>query len=693
MLGASVAIFALATSGLAGVYATYSGWDSRAEARAPRNTALYTEEPVRFLWDSTLDRAPNDLPVDVVFLDRATADAPLPPGLAQWPANGQVMISPRLADEMHLGTGDESRWGTVAGAIDAEGLLDPGERLVYVGATGLLDGTPSAVAASGYGTTRFSPPSLLLYRKPLALFYGITLSFAVAPAMWLLMTSLAVGGGARARRVRLLTLLGANRRQVRAVLWGEARLPWVVGAISALVVIASGFMWGLPLPGASFHVEARDLRSAFLAVAVAALVGLGGSALACRSRRSLTLPRSSRSRTSRQSRQSALIAWLPLVLASLSVVAQNVLVAAHRMEAVIAAVLVGSLVTLASVPAAMEQWGVRIGSRSRAEAWESGSAGQLTGAAQLADRPRPAARFAATCVILMVISTAIFTTLTTYSDEARNARALQAQLGDSIAIVTPFHQRSAEAWSAGLESLRTEYYVAALRVQNDGSEVLIGDSADLAGLGVATEGVEPAWASYISTVGGQPAILMGEITPDPTSQTTLVVGRRDGAPVALEPLRQMLAHVTAPGWFAEFPGDGWLGGARVDEDQARWVVWFGALALIISLMALWTNYTNELLRVVRSLLALQLMAPSAKFVRSVVGWRVLAPVVASIAAGAILATILSLPPDGGGNMNLPIGFVATCAAVISLSGVVAWLITVRSALSAARRFTLGAPDE
>lgn len=387
LLGVAVAVLTLALVGLAATIATYQGWDGRAEQRAARDTSLYSAEPVRLRWSDALDHIGHDFPVHVIYLDRVTADAPLPPGLASWPEPGEAVVSPAVADRMRLHVGADSRWGTVTGTVRADGLVDPGEGLVYVGATGRLEGTPSAIAASGFGTDRFGATGAMLYRQPLAVFTGLVTTFAIAPAAWLLVTALRVGAPARARRVRIVTLLGARPAQVRSMLWGEARRAWTTGIGAALAVTAAAATVGLPLPGTGFLVQGRDLRSAWALVAAAVAVGAVVTWAACRSSLGSSAERAHADGPAATSLR-GVRAWAPFVLAAGTVIGQNLAVVANRFELVLVVMAGGAILTLATVPAAMAEWGRRIGSRARTDAWAQGRAGTLTGAAQLAARPR-----------------------------------------------------------------------------------------------------------------------------------------------------------------------------------------------------------------------------------------------------------------------------------------------------------------
>lgn len=694
LLAVGVAASTLALCGLSFVIATYDGWDARADARAPRDTALYVGEQATVRWDSRIDEFDGDRLVDAIYVDPITHDAQLPPGLAEWPMPGEVVVSPRVAEAFELDLGDDSRWGEVVGVVGRRGLIEPSEAIVYVGAGGRLDGVLSAVLASGFGSDRSVNTSLLLYRKPLGVFLGLVIVFAIAPALWLLRTAVRIGAPVRARRAQLLRTLGATEAQVRTALGGESMRGWLIGSGAAVTVAVCGIACGLPLPGIGFTIQREDLRVGWPMFLFALLLGVLGSWAVCRSSAGLSAERSRphlRGIGAPHLRRVRILA--PLVLALLTVIFENLAIGAGRVELVFFVIIAGALLTLAAVPASLAQIGRVLGDRARLSGCTHGRPGQLVGAAQLSGAPLPAARFGATCIMLMVVSAALFNALTTVGTEARNAQAVQQELEGRVAVVTPFQQDTPEAWTAAAVALQESYAVIQLSMRPDGVEELVGPEADLALVGIEGASSLPWWVAYLSSGMQQPEVRLGDVGGEVVTQGVLIVAARDGLAVDLDALKRELALVTVPQWHVEYPGGSWLTGAAMDARQAAWVVWFGGIALSLALVALWGNYANELRRIVRSIQPIQVVAPSKGFVRSVIGWRVAAPVIASVGGGVILTLILSIPPKGTGRFSLPVGFVTLCACIILCSGLLAWLLTVRSAESAAQPLVLSIPEE
>ncbi|MFI2264484.1 hypothetical protein [Streptomyces tubercidicus] len=144
---AATAVVAVTLCSLVATAATWEGREQRGAARVPtladhghQAAALWSR-----YWDSCQGRQ-----FTVVVIAPLTKDAPLPPGVARWPAPGEVFLSPALAE----GPASEDfthRYGTSVGTVSAEGLASPGERLAYVRPTTAMLSTARMEGITGYG--------------------------------------------------------------------------------------------------------------------------------------------------------------------------------------------------------------------------------------------------------------------------------------------------------------------------------------------------------------------------------------------------------------------------------------------------------------------------------------------------------------------------------------------------------------
>ncbi|MFF6785588.1 FtsX-like permease family protein [Streptomyces sp. NPDC012510] len=164
------------------------------------------------------------------------AKAPLPPGLAKFPAAGEMVVSPALSELLGSDAGKLLRgrlpYKTV-GTIGETGLIGPGELAYYAGAEGLAQRIDGSVVAriERFGTPVVQPeeermdPILLLLT--LVVFVVLLMPVAVFIA-----TAVRFGGERRDRRLAALRLVGSDSRMTRRIAAGEAFAGAVLGLFS-----------------------------------------------------------------------------------------------------------------------------------------------------------------------------------------------------------------------------------------------------------------------------------------------------------------------------------------------------------------------------------------------------------------------------------------------------------------------------
>ncbi|MEH0636113.1 ABC transporter permease [Streptomyces bottropensis] len=181
------------------------------------------------------------------LLEQEGADAQPPPGLAKFPAPGEMVVSPALADLLTSDAGellrDRLRYRTV-GTIGESGLIGPGELAYYAGADGLAQRLDGSLVAriDRFGTTdqpqeEMDPILLLL---TLVVFVVLLMPVAVFIA-----TAVRFGGERRDRRLAALRLVGSDGRMTRRIAAGEA----LSGAVLGLVFGTCFFLLGRQVIG------------------------------------------------------------------------------------------------------------------------------------------------------------------------------------------------------------------------------------------------------------------------------------------------------------------------------------------------------------------------------------------------------------------------------------------------------------
>ncbi|MEV7865697.1 FtsX-like permease family protein [Streptomyces sp. NPDC088124] len=175
---------------------------------------------------------------------------PRPPGVAELPGPGEMVVSPALRELLGSPGGArlKERLGhRVVGTIGDRGLSDPAELALYAGSDTL---TP---ARGGNRTAGYGHPS---FTEPLdpALVVLVTLVCVVllVPVTVFIATAVRFGGERRDRRLAALRLVGADIGTTRWIAAGEALFGAVLGLLTggalflALRPIAGGIqVWNL----------------------------------------------------------------------------------------------------------------------------------------------------------------------------------------------------------------------------------------------------------------------------------------------------------------------------------------------------------------------------------------------------------------------------------------------------------------
>ncbi|WP_328837209.1 ABC transporter permease [Streptomyces europaeiscabiei] len=188
------------------------------------------------------------------LLEPEGVDAPPPPGLGKFPAPGEMVVSPALAELLKSDAGELLRgrlpYKTV-GTIGETGLIGPGELAYYAGADGLakrLDGSVVArIDRFGAGDQPEEEMDPVLLLLTLVVFVVLLMPVAVFIA-----TAVRFGGERRDRRLAALRLVGSDGRMTRRIAAGEA----LSGAVLGLVFGTCFFLLGREVVGS---VEVFDV--------------------------------------------------------------------------------------------------------------------------------------------------------------------------------------------------------------------------------------------------------------------------------------------------------------------------------------------------------------------------------------------------------------------------------------------------
>ncbi|TQM82296.1 FtsX-like permease family protein [Saccharothrix saharensis] len=204
------------------------------------------------------------------FVHATGPNAPVPPGTSRVPGDGEVFVSPALAELLASPDGALLRERfpqQVIGTLGQAGLNAPDDMVFYAGdSTVTRDAGEVVVRYGGERQERTLDPilSLLIMVGVVALLFPVLVFVGITTRL---------AGAERDRRLAALRLVGAGAQRVRRIAAGEALLGAVVGLAvgAALFFAARQFVEHVQLLGISVFVS--DLTPSLpLAVLIAVLV-------------------------------------------------------------------------------------------------------------------------------------------------------------------------------------------------------------------------------------------------------------------------------------------------------------------------------------------------------------------------------------------------------------------------------------
>ncbi|OUC99014.1 ABC transporter permease [Streptomyces swartbergensis] len=238
----------------------------RNRREAARSDHTFTQQKIPRAEDTLVV-----LDTDTMFRDRDVRGrmlepegprAPLPPGLSEFPAKGEMAVSPALKELLASDSGKLLRERLpyrITGTIGEQGLVGSQELAYFAGGKGLGDRLEYARGAriDSFGNPDLPPsdpwdPVLLLL--VLVVFVVLLMPVAVFIA-----AAVRFGGERRDRRLAALRLVGSDSRMTRRIAAGEA----LAGSVLGLVLGTGFFLLGRQL-AASFEVYRVSVFPSYL---------------------------------------------------------------------------------------------------------------------------------------------------------------------------------------------------------------------------------------------------------------------------------------------------------------------------------------------------------------------------------------------------------------------------------------------
>jgi len=225
---------------------------NRGDRERSRNDMTYTsvvhKKSDRTLLVGTADTTFHEQDVRGRVLEPEGAQAPLPPGVKEFPAVGEMVVSPALDRLLKSSDGKLLRERLpyrVAGTIADAGLTDPHELAFYAGIKDLKATTKTTGRIERIDSFGSSDQSGEAMDPVLLLLVLIVFVVLLMPVGVFIAAAVRFGGERRDRRLAALRLVGADGRMTRRIAAGEA----LAGAVVGLVFGAGFFLIGRQVAG------------------------------------------------------------------------------------------------------------------------------------------------------------------------------------------------------------------------------------------------------------------------------------------------------------------------------------------------------------------------------------------------------------------------------------------------------------
>ncbi|MBX9365661.1 hypothetical protein [Streptomyces sp. WAC04114] len=692
----SVCLFILAACSLVLAEATYDGRDIRGAARSPIPVSRSSEHAVA-LW------APDTDDVDgtqhfLAYVEPLTDDAPLPPGLEEWPKPGEAVLSQSLAT---AGAKEEiiSRYGRFAGIISPEGLQSPSERFAYVRPSQHMLDSGDMYKISGFGKQQDIYWGESRSLPSLGMLCAGLIGFLLLPASALLIAAIRTGSSARERRVILLDILGAGPSAKILFVIGECSVPLLVGCSFSLAFMAPALKWNIPLPVVDFVLYAPDvadslwqLIGALLLSVVAVILLVLGSTPGIKKSRFSDL----RSRLHGHTR------WWPWVFPLFFLLAVRGPGLANE-EWRLPVYVIGALGALSSLPSVVGLAVARGGALVAQAGKKAGSPGMIFSGRRAAMQSRSTARFVAALMaaIFLVVQAQLWMGL--LGANATLARKSQDRVGTSIVTVS-HHGDDDSRIGDFAQALPSEAEIAMLQASTPSpgatrAFTIHGSCAALRALSAPCQSASVAvqhlderiiellrWneVENSSSIKIEP----GPVTADGNSSNgngRLFVFSRSGDDLPLPQLREAARRTLAMMANVEPLANTWAMGAQDLVSSGQWILLLGVAGVALTVIAVGLSSLGEFIRFGREASPLIAIAGKTRVYASVAFWSLFIPSVLASIVGAIASAWLTTPIIAGLNNPISTGlYITLCAAGILASSFLClcgWRIMTRMALS------------
>ncbi|MBW1602625.1 ABC transporter permease [Streptomyces sp. JJ66] len=686
-LALATALLALAFISMVAVHATYQGQERRGLERTPVLHEDASELTAQVLWDVTGDSVEGSMPFPVIYLSPLSADAPLPPGLTQWPARGEAALSPALR-EQGSDEGIATRYGQATQDITAQGLQSPDELLAYVRPRLALP-ADEAKAIVGYGPETgpvYYQVGQTEYAKPQWNFQVLPVLLLLLPAGVLLVVAARTGALARDRRTTLIETLGGKRGHRALIVVGEAGLPVLCGA--ALASAATALFWtvDLRLPWTGHVVVAADMRAwwwaALLAIAFAAVTVLSVTVTTDQlghARQAGNRPTGTRKPPTR---------WAILCPVLLLVAVRGPDFFEPGTTPYVMVNWAGAAGALATLPAAIAIVMAFAGRLIARAGRRSGSSGLIIAGCRAAAHPGPVARMTAGVAVALGLLLQVVAWQGQFGEAAQQARSTIERIGQSALVVRPGPGSTNEQLRAFEAAVAPDALSVAFHAPPEENTLTIeGTCPALNALSLSCSTSpsplngppqDPRLVELLGWYGGTEGRVSVRVG-DPVSQTvtddaftSTVLVSPEGDDLSVGDIKQLAYRSFPMGADVATAGGEWLSGSQVNEQQGRWLTFFGFLGITTLAFAAGTTGMAEFLRAGRALAPLSALSGNRRVYWTASAVSILLPLALAGALGCLVGVWLAFPKTADGGSHISDLFLVACLASVAAIAVLAW---------------------
>ncbi|WP_030965935.1 hypothetical protein [Streptomyces sp. NRRL S-378] len=625
------------------IHAAYEGRDARDAARAPVQIAEGSTQQARLLYKPVFDVV-DKVQYQVVYIAPLTPDAPVPPGLSAWPEPGQAALSPALL-KAGRAEGIATRFGTLAGTIDAQDLASPEEWFAYVRPPANAD-TARMWASTGFGTPGPLGVGEGMFTKPAYILFALTAFMGALPVSALIAAAARSGSDARDQRTALLEALGGGRRVRAAVHAGEAALPIAAGAVLGLTASCWILTGDTRIPLTGYAIAGADTQrwaGALLSAPVMAAVIV----LACvvllhpqQDRRDGVRPRLFRTRLPR---------WWPYLCPFLLFVAVQGpgLTSSSGTRLLVYVIGVGG--TILTLPSLIGLAAVATGNALASISYRRGWPGALLAGRWAAAWPGATVRLTAGVVIAFVLvgQTQLWATLNT--GPAVQAQHTVQKVGSSVVLVSvnqdkPVPQPFLDELPDGVETLRLKLDPTKATAELSGACTAL-QRLSLACTQQPTV-IEPnhpdARLQALATWDTPGQGIYAKQSAQPEGPTLVLIGDK-GRDLSVPTIKAAANRHLGMAVPVETVAGSWLTAANMDDLNGRWVMLYGTFAVIIVIISIMVTNLAEFLRFARQVTAVSVLAGNRTIYFSTAFFTLLTPLAAAALIGLFMHHWLATP--------------------------------------------------